>query len=198
MKRLRNEDECDGSDMFKKLMPSIRKVGTHIYFYSDIDTQSALDLITLLNETSFEIQQKSLELDLENLPPIHLHINSCGGNLLDAFAIVDHIKLSKVPIISIVEGSSCSAATLVSIVCHTRYITKNAYMLIHELRSGNWGKFSDLTEEMKNLNDLMSRLNTIYVQHTKLTKDNLKKYLEKDRYWSANLCLKNGLVDKII
>lgn len=182
----------------KRSCGEIRKIGNHIYFYSDVDESSALDLITTLHDTELDIMRTCLEYDIRNYPPIYLHINSCGGNLMDAFAVVDHIQSSRVPIISVVEGSAASAATLISVVCSQRHIRKNAYMLIHELRSGNWGKFSEIEEDMRNLNDLMSKMIDIYKSNTKLSLKDLKYYLSKDRYWNADKCLRSGLVDKIV
>ena len=73
--------------------------------------------------------------------PIKLHLNSPGGEVKDAFVIVDIILKSEVPIYTIIEGESASAATLISVIGHKRYITENSNMLI-TIKSavGFWGK----------------------------------------------------------
>ena len=198
MKRSIDEISEDDKSNTKRVHGEIRQIGTHIYFYTDVDEASALDLITTLHEVSLDIQRQCFELEIDTYPPIHLHLNTCGGNLFEAFAIIDHIKSSKVPIVSIVEGSVASAGTLISVSCDKRYIRENAYMLIHELRSCGWGKYTYLKEDMDNNDDLMRKMIDIYVKNTNMTEDDLKHYLKKDRYWNAKKCLRKGLVDKIM
>jgi len=196
MKRKIVNDDEDQPE--KKDCPNIRCVNNRIYFYEDINQSTCLDLILILGELISESRKNAIDQNLETPTPIYLHINSSGGTLLDAFAVIDTIKSSPVKIISIIEGHAASAATLISVVCHERYIRTNALMLIHELRAGNWGKFSDMELEIQNLTDMMKTLTTIYKTHTKLTDKDLKQILHKDRYWNAEKCLQKGLVDKII
>lgn len=194
-RKIVNEDEEEQS---KRECPNIRCVNNRIYFYDDVTESTCLDLVLLLSELILESQKSALDQGLDQPNPIFLHINSCGGSLLDSFAVIDTIKSSPVRIISIVEGHAASAATLISVVCHERHIRPNALMLIHELRAGNWGKFSDMEMEIQNLTDMMKTLSNIYKTHTKLTDKDLKQILHKDRYWNSAKCLEKGLVDKII
>ena len=103
--------------------------------------------------------------------------------------------------VSIIEGAAASAATLISVVCHERIIRKNAYMLIHQMSSGFWGKMEEIKDEIINLKKLSKNLKKIYKQHTKLdnkTSDiKLNHILKRDIWWDADECLKYGLVDEI-
>ena len=133
----------------------------------------------------------------DNETPIYLHINSYGGSVFDALSIIDTIQNCNVPVYSIIEGCAASAATLISVVCNKRYITKNSYMLIHELRSGIWGKYSEIEEEYENLTSLMDTLFSIYEENTNIkNQKTLKNLLKKDSWWNAEICLKKGLVDE--
>jgi len=193
-----NDD--DGESILKSLKGSnIRKERNHIYFYTSVTEESILDLNILLRESILENKKLELELGLDyGSLPIFLHINSDGGLLLDAFSTVDLIKSSNANIISIVEGSAASAATLISVCCPKRQITANSMMLIHELRGATWGKYSDAEIDMKNMSDMMKNLKNIYVKHTKLTLSELNKILKQDRYWDSKKCLTKGLVDEIV
>jgi len=71
-------------------------------------------------------------------------------------------------------------------------------MLIHELRSGTWGKMSVIEDEVENLKKMMGKIKEIYTEHTKLKKKDLDAILKKDNDWYADECLKNGLVDELI
>ena len=199
-KRYRNDDS-DEEELLKKLKcgMNIRKERNHIYFYENIDETTILQLNIYLKDFILENKILSLDVVLEEILPVYLHINSNGGQLLDAFSTVDLITSSKeVKIVSIVEGTAASAATLISVSCHYRQITKNSMMLIHELSSGGWGKYSEIETEMKNMTDMMKNLREIYIKNTTLTDEELLKILKKDRYWNAKKCLRKGLVDEII
>ena len=71
-------------------------------------------------------------------------------------------------------------------------------MLIHEIRSGYWGKFTSMTESYENSSQLMDHIKRMYTTKTKLTEDELDEQLKKDISWSATMCLEKGLVDEII
>ncbi len=81
--------------------------------------------------------------------PIELTINSTGGSVYDAFFAIDAIKNLKIDVHTIASGYCASAATLLSLSGKKRFITKNTNMLIHEIRSGFWGKKQVLMMNMK-------------------------------------------------
>jgi ATP-dependent protease ClpP protease subunit len=72
-------------------------------------------------------------------------------------------------------------------------------MLIHELRSGMWGKFQEIKDDFQNCETLMKHLKKIYLDKTKIKNEvELEELLKKDISWNAELCLEKGLVDEII
>ena len=168
-----------------------------IYFYSSIQRRKIMVLNKTLRELSTDIRHSSIILES---PPasIFLHINSHGGDLFTGLAAVDEIIKCDVPVTSIIDGCAASAATLMSIVADHRQINKHAYMLIHQLSSGMWGKYSELKDEIENLDRLMEMIKSIYTEYTKLPLDKLEKILEHDIWFDAETCLKYGLVDEII
>ena len=117
------------------------------------------------------------------------------------FASIDTIRNSNFPVVSIIEGAAASAATLMSVVCDERIIRKNAYMLIHQMSSGFWGKMEEIKDEFINLKKLSKNLKKIYKDHTNLNNTDseikLNDILKRDIWWSSQECLKYGLVDTI-
>ena len=175
----------------------IERDGNHIYFYSEVDRDTIFDLIVLIKESEEENIILSHKLNIDKIP-IYLHINSFGGSIFAAFTVIDTIKLCKVPIYSIIEGSSASAATLISVVCCKKYITKSSYMLIHQLSSGCWGKFSEIEDEFKNLKELMKDIKKIYQENTKIPKKELDNLLNHDLWLNSKKCIDYGLADDIL
>ena len=177
----------------------IRKVDNHIYFYSDVDQGSVLQLNLYLKEIEKDILSYSSKFNSEPAK-IYLHINSPGGDLYSALSTVDTIISLKVDVVSIIEGFAASAATIISVVSSERVIQKHAYMLIHQLSSGFWGKYQEFEDEAKNLDRLMKMIKGIYKEYTsiKITgKNGLNECLKHDLLWDCNECLKYGLVDRI-
>lgn len=166
----------------------------HIYFYTDVSTESCLELNKELVHLTKELQRHSLEYDCKP-PKIYLHINSYGGELLACFSTVDYIKNSPIPIVTIIEGCAASAATLISVVAKERYMTPSSWMLIHQLRGGYWGKYDEMEEDLGNSKKFMEKIYEIYEEHTKLDRKQLKKMLKKDEWWDYHKCIEYGLVD---
>lgn len=129
---------------------------------------------------------------------INLYITSYGGYLYQVFTTIDFIKNLKVPVHTICTGIVASAGTLLSLAGSRRSITKNSYMLIHELRGGSWGKFSGLSDSFQNQQQLMDHIINYYVENTKITREELEEQLKKDITWNADICLDKGLVNEII
>jgi len=174
----------------------VRVVGNHIYFYSEVNSQSCLQLILALKRLDLQIQKQKLETDSD--AHIDLHIHSGGGELYSCFAVIDTIRTITTPVYSYIEGMAASAATIISVVCDKRFIFKYSYMLIHQLSGGMWGKFEEMKEDMEACENLMDDIKEIYVEHTKMKKKDLKKFLKHDIWWRSSRCLELGLVDEVL
>jgi ATP-dependent protease ClpP protease subunit len=98
---------------------------------------------------------------------------------------VDTINKLKVTVHTVVSGYVASAGTLLSIVGKKRFITSNSFMMIHELRSSFWGKYSDARDQISNLDKLMTTITNIIKNKSKITEDELKDVLIRDRNWST-------------
>jgi ATP-dependent protease ClpP protease subunit len=111
---------------------------------------------------------------------------------------MDTIIQSKVPINTVVDGCAASAATLMSVVGHRRYITKHSYILIHQLSSIFWGNYEQLKDDMENSDKFMKMIKSIYKEHTKIPMKKLDEILKHDLWFTAEEALQYGLVDEII
>ena len=168
----------------------------HIYFNDDITTDSAFELNKELRTVEIKIKTLSSSLGI-NTEPIYLHLTTDGGLIYSALSIIDCIKSLSLPVYTVIDGFVASAGTLISLAGEKRFMNKNAYMLIHELRSGIWGKMTELNEEYANLKKLMKHITKIYVKNTNIDKNDIEEILKKDAIWNFKKCIKNGLVDEI-
>lgn len=195
-----DDDEQTGSPFsfeFPKLnSTNIHTLNNRIYFNDDISTDS----ITALNKELRTMDEKMMVVAntfrIDPIP-IYLHLTTNGGDIYSAFSAIDCIKQLNSPVYTVVDGFVASAGTLISVAGKKRYIQPNAYMLLHELRSGFWGKMSEMTEEMENLKKLMTHLIDYYSEHIPISKKSLEKLLTKDSIWNAKECLSKGVVTEI-
>ena len=113
-------------------------------------------------------------------------------------SVVDKIISSRIPIHTYIEGFAASAATLLSVVGHKRFITSHSSMLIHQVSSGMWGTYSEFKDEMKNLELIMNTIRKVYLKHTAYKPTELDEILTHDLFLSAEDCVKKKLVDSIL
>ena len=168
-----------------------------IYFYSGVNRNSCVEL----NKKIGELESKSLTLSktLGILPPsIKLFINSGGGSIVSGIASMDTILRCKVPVETYVDGFSASAATFLTVVGEKRFMSRNSYMMIHQLSSNFWGTYSNFEDEKENLDLMMKTIKDIYKKYTKLPMKKLDEILKHDLMWNAQTCLKYGIIDEII
>ena len=168
-----------------------------IYFYSGVNRNACVEL----NKKIGELEAKSLTLSntLGILPPsIKIFINSGGGNIVSGIASMDTMLRCQVPVETYVDGFSASAATFLTVVGSKRYMSRNSYMLGHQLSSTFWGTYSNFEDEKKNLDLMMKTIKDIYKKYTKLPMKKLDEILKHDLMLDAKTCLEYGLIDEIV
>ena len=169
-----------------------------IYYYAGVNRDSASEL----NKKIGELESKSLtlshNLDLEQPPTLRIFINSGGGSVVSGISSMDTILRAKVPVHTYVDGFCASAATFMSVVGNFRFMSRNSYMLIHQLSTQFWGKYSDFEDEKQNLDLMMTTIKSVYEKYTKVPTKKLDEILKHDLLWDAETCLKYGLIDEII
>ena len=176
----------------------VEKKNNRIYFYSEVSRGKNLQLNVAIQELANDLIATADRLSLPAIGRIHLHINSYGGSVFAGFSSVDYILNARVPVNTIIDGCAASAATIMSVAGEHRQMNNHAYMLIHQLSSGMWGKYQDMQDKMKNCDRFMDMIISIYEEHTKIPKKELNKILKHDLWWDAKTCLKYGLIDEII
>ena len=71
-------------------------------------------------------------------------------------------------------------------------------MLFHQPHLEWSGKLDDFQDEVVNQEHINEKLNEIYLENTKLDKDELSNLLNHELWLPSEKCVEIGLVDKII
>ena len=168
-----------------------------IYYYSNVNRESAVEL----NKKIGEIESKSLTLanTLDIDPPVlKILINSGGGSITAGISSMDTMLRCKVPIHTYVDGFAASAATFLSVVGNYRFMSRNSYMLIHQLSSNFWGTYANFEDEKQNLDLMMTTIKNVYKKYTEVPMEKIDEILKHDLMWDAKTCLEYGLIDEVI
>lgn len=167
----------------------VQAIDNHIYFYGDVESENCLEL-------SKELRR--LNMEYQDCPPIYLHIQSYGGDPFCAFAIVDLLREMKCPVHSIVEGLAASAAVMIAASCNRRSITKNSFMMVHQLSRECGDKFHEINDNLKLLEMATQTMIDILDENSKLPSEEIRRLLDRDSWFNASQALELGFVDEII
>ncbi len=172
--------------------PDVSFVGNHIYFYTNTNPDSVMQLQVAIKAVGKEMREEG------KIRPIYLHISSEGGDVLPALSAIDQIEQSDIPIHTIVEGGVSSTASLMATSGKKRYIRPHGMMLIHQLSSSFGGTMKEIEDEMKNLATMTKQIKSVYLKRTQIPEEELDEYLKSDIWWTAEECVEKGLVDEIL
>lgn len=176
--------------------PTISSLEEHHYylFNEDFNAKSTGELI------KFIIERNLMTKDRPKM--MKLMINSPGGELPSAFALIDIIKGSKIPIYTYGLGEIASSALMTFIAGEKgkRFITRNTSILSHQYSWGSWGKEHELMARVKEFNNTQDRILDHYKRCTGLSEKQIKTYLlpPEDVWLSAKEAVKYGIADEIV
>ena len=177
----------------------VRVQGSDIYFHCDVCEATVLELNTKLKKLEKELLHKYLDLDLNFRPEIRIFIRSDGGDIHAGLCAMDCISgMDRVKVRTIADGICASAATFILLGGWRRHMTRNSYILIHQLNmDGTWGKFEDFKDQMANLEQFMNRFRKIYTDETNIPLDKLEELLKRDVYMDSARCIEWDVVDSL-
>ena len=131
-----------------------------------------------------------------------LYINSVGGDLYDAFAVIDLMRSSKIPIKTIGIGSLMSAAFMIFVSGQkgSRVLTKNTSIMCHQFSSSYEGKEHDIKASEREVRFVKQKMLDIIKNSTDMDERTIKRKLlpPSDVWLSAEECMNLGVADQIL
>lgn len=130
-----------------------------------------------------------------------LMICSDGGSMSDAFALIDVMMASKIPIKTVGLGSiaSCGLMIFLAGTRGRRVLTPNTSILSHQFSWGSSGKVHELFATVKEFELTQTRMVNHYRKCTGLDDDTIRRVLlpPQDVYLSAEEALQHNICDHI-
>jgi ATP-dependent Clp protease protease subunit len=160
---------------------------------SDIDSSAVQPVVEWILYENFVVKKKKSELQLI--------VCSNGGDTAAAFALIDVMRSSQIPIKTVGLGVIASAGLLVFIsgTKGQRYLTPNTSILSHQFSWWSQGKVHELIAQVKEYELLHRRMINHYQSCTGLSLDLIKAKLlpPEDVYLSSQEAIDLNLCDHI-
>jgi ATP-dependent Clp protease, protease subunit len=137
----------------------------------------------------------------EELQPseIKLIINSPGGTVFWAWQLIDAIKMSEIPVITIAQGLAASCGVLTLMAGDKRIATHNSSIMSHTFSWGSMGKEGELYAKVKEFEMASDRM----LEHYKKCTGKSEKYIRKhllhphDEWMTPEEAKLRGIIDEI-
>jgi ATP-dependent Clp protease protease subunit len=133
---------------------------------------------------------------------ITLIVNSPGGDLTAAFALIDIMQGSRIPVHTLGLGQISSAGLLIFMAGKKgfRTLTPNTSILSHQYSWGSSGKEHELVAVIKEFTLTGKRMLNHYMKCTGMAEKKVKEVLmpSSDVYLDATEAVKYNIADKVV
>ncbi len=147
-----------------------------------------------------KIVRQLLILEADSDKPVHVFIDSPGGDVDAGYAIFDMIRFVNCPVFCIGMGLVASAGALILLAADkTRRIAlPNSHYLIHQPLSGIKGVATDIEIHAKEIEKTRAKINELIAEQTGKTLEQVVKDTDRDYWLSADEAVDYGLVSRIV
>lgn len=149
-------------------------------WWGDIDAQT-------LNDQLKEIDAKT----------IHLRVNSPGGDVFEARAMMTAIRQHKAKVIGHVDGLAASAATFLLMSSDEIEITQGGFFMIHNAWTVAMGNKGDLRSTADLLDKIDGTIVNDYASRATASREDIVGWMEGETWFTADEAMEHGFVDRV-
>lgn len=163
---------------------------------AQVDIYDEIDWLWGVTSRDFRNEIKALP---ESVDTIELHINSPGGDVYEALAIMNTLRQHKAKVVTIVDGYAASSAGFIAVGASDELIVaENAEIMAHL----PWALMIGDADEMRKMADDLDRIGkniaSIFQARAGGTLDDWMAILEAETWWSADEAVAAGVADKVL
>ena len=175
---------------------------THIDVYSRLMMDRIIFLSGDVNgDTMDTIVAQMLFLDSQNHNPIHLYINSGGGECYSGLELVSVMRFIEAPVYTTVLGLAASMAAVIASngeKGHRKALPYSRFM-IHQPSSGvGYSTFRDQQIHLREMASLKRDLYEVLAQNSGHTIEEIEAFCDRDNWMKAEEAIRLGFLDEII
>lgn len=129
---------------------------------------------------------------------IELHIDSCGGDVYEAFGIASALQRYKGEITVYIDGIAASAASYIAVMGDKVYMSDFAQFMIHDAwccASGNARDFASVIERLEAIDETIAN---IISKRCGMEIEDVMAAMDKETWYSAADAVAAGLADEIV
>ena len=188
------ENVQEDAKSFEDILNLDNSLDRHLYV-ADIESGIGSTIDSMIRFWNRRDEEEGL--NIEERKPIKIYIDSCGGSLTDAFTIIDSIRMSKTPVITIATGCAYSAGFFIFISGHKRIAYPHASFLYHEGSATNGGTAGQFRNFADFYDIQLTQLKQIVLDYTDIDEDEYNKHKKDDWWMTAEDAINYGMADKI-
>ena len=177
-----------------ELLNFYKALEDRVYWLSDEINTFTLELIQYI----LRWNKEDIGKPVEERKPIKILFFCNGGDLEVYRSIADIISLSQTPIYGIVIGTAYSAAGMIFLSCHKRFMLRSSVVLFHRGSGQISGGFNEVYAAMTEYHAQVEEMIEEVSQRTNYTREECEERMTTDWYVRADEALEHGVCDKII
>lgn len=170
------------------------------YIYGDINTKTCVNIARNIVEINMEDDKRDQKEKNYKREPIRIHISSYGGAIYAMWLLIDVMETSTTPVWTYCNGYCMSAAFLIFIAGHKRFVNRHSTLMYHQYSGWNVGKYQDMVDDREHDDYLNAQMEEYVQERTRLTSEELEqiRLKKKDQYFTAKEALQFGIADEML
>ena len=145
-----------------------------------------------------DAEQVSRDLARLDVSKINVRINSPGGDVWDARAIMTALRQHPATITAHIDGVAASAATDIAMAADHVRISKGAEFMIHNawtIAIGNRHEFLSLAERLENVDGAIT---DDYARRTGQSREQVTSWMDAESWFTAEQAIEHGFADELV
>lgn len=130
--------------------------------------------------------------------PIYIYIHSTGGYAYYMWSLIDVILASVTPVYTINMGQCMSAAAIIFMAGHKRFMMPRAKVLIHQGYNKIEGEAQKVMDQTASYKKELKEMQEFILSRTAIPASSLSKKKNNDWELDAAYCLEHKVCDQII
>lgn len=187
----RNSGKCISVRMVIAMANTSQEKGTErvkrLLFAGEVDTCSVARTIRDIIEIN---EDKSADL-------IELYLATHGGSIDAGLGLYDIIKMSPIPVDTIVTGCAMSMGSTLLQAGRRRYATPNSRIMIHPGTGGGSGRFAEAKQQVAAGIRIGHKNNQLVADRVGMSLSDYVNFMGDAKYMSPKKALKHNFIDGI-
>lgn len=138
-----------------RVLDTVKPGVTHIDIYGDIGGPSWMEESVGAKDFLDAVRDAGDD-------DIHLHVNSGGGSVFDAYAMMQALRNAPGHVTAHVEGLACSAASFLLAAADEVLVSPESWVMIHDASCVVYGNSSEMREQAAQLDKVDAQIAEIY------------------------------------